>query len=247
MDTMIFFLGVLSVSLVSFVSLFSRREKKDTIGEIQLLPAFERIKVSQNSFEEFCRNLPLKKDKTIYLYTGQPKRGQGDQFAIVDLSIGNKDLQQCADAIMRIRAEYYYEIKEFDRIRFTDNAGKEYKLRKDASREEFDQYLENVFAHCGTLSLEKQLYKRATMNDASIGDVFIKGGSPGHAMMIVDMAINSKGQKIYLLLQGFMPAQSIHVVKNLEDTHLSPWFLFENQSSINTPDWTFQPSELRHW
>ena len=85
------------------------------------------------------------------------------------------------------------------------------------------------------------------MNDASIGDVFIKGGSPGHAMMIVDMAINSKGQKIYLLLQGFMPAQSIHVVKNLEDTHLSPWFLFENQSSINTPDWTFQPSELRHW
>jgi hypothetical protein len=229
------------------VSLFSRREKKDTIGEIQLPPSFERIKVSQNSFEEFCRNLPLKKDKTIYLYNGHAKSGQGDQFAVVDLSIGNKDLQQCADVIMRIRAEYFYAKKEFDRIKFTDNAGKEYKLRQDASREEFDQYLENVFAHCGTLSLEKQLYKCTNIKDATIGDVLIKGGSPGHAMLIVDMAENAKGQKIYLLLQGFMPAQSIHVVKNLEVTNLSPWYLLDSQREINTPGWTFQPSELRHW
>ena len=49
----------------------------------------------------------------------QPKCDQGDQFAVVDLSVGNKDLQQCADVIMRIRAEYFYAMKHFDRIKFT--------------------------------------------------------------------------------------------------------------------------------
>src|SRR6516165_5674646 len=66
------------------------------VGEIPLPAGFERIKVSQNSFEEFVRHLPLKKDKTIYLYNGQPKKNQDEQYAVLDISVGNKDLQQCA-------------------------------------------------------------------------------------------------------------------------------------------------------
>jgi hypothetical protein len=218
-----------------------------TIGEIPLPAGFERIKVSQNSFEQYIRYIPIKKDKTIYLYTGQPKKDQQEQFAVLDISVGNKDLQQCADAIMRIRAEYFYSIKQFDKIRFADNAGLIYQLRENATRKDFDAYLENVFAHCGTLSLEKQLYKRSKMDEANIGDVLIKGGSPGHAMMIADMAINSKGQKIFLLLQGFMPAQSIHIVKDFRNTDYSPWYIVNNEASIITPDWDFQPSQIRHW
>jgi len=216
------------------------------IGEIPLPTGFERIKVSQNSFEEFVRHLPLKKDKTIYLFNGQPKKNQDEQFAVLDISVGNKDLQQCADAIMRVRAEFFYANKQFDNIKFTDNAGKAYTVRQNASRKEFDEYLENVFAHCGTLSLEKQLQRRTSISDMQVGDVFIKGGSPGHAMMIVDMATNAKGEKIFLLLQGFMPAQSIHIVKNLEYGNLSPWYMVKNDV-IMTPDWDFQPSQLKHW
>jgi hypothetical protein len=217
------------------------------VGEIPLPAGFERIKVSQNSFEEFVRHLPLKKDKTIYLYNGQPKKNQDEQFAVLDISVGNKDLQQCADAVMRIRAEFFYANKQFDQIRFTDNAGKAYTIRQNASRNEFDEYLENVFVHCGTLSLEKQLQKRVSFADAHIGDVFIQGGSPGHAMMIADMAANANGDKIFLLLQGFMPAQSIHIVKNLEQPSISPWYQLKNDSMIATPDWDFSPSQLRHW
>jgi len=217
------------------------------IGEIPLPTGFERIKVSQNSFEEFVRHLPLKKDKTIYLFNGQPKKNQDEQFAVLDISVGNKDLQQCADAIMRIRAEYFFSIQQIERIRFIDNAGTEFKLRQNASRKEFDEYLENVFAHCGTLSLEKQLFNRDKMEEATIGDVLIKGGSPGHAMMIADMAVNSQGEKIYLLLQGFMPAQSIHIVRNFENAQYSPWYIANNDAMIITPDWDFQPSQLRHW
>src|SRR5689334_7379782 len=105
-----------------------------TVGEIPLPAGFERLKVSQNSFEAFVRNLPLSKDKTIYLFNGHPKKNQDDQFAVLNISIGNKDLQQCADAVMRIRAEFFYANKQFDKIKFTDNAGKEYKLHEGANR-----------------------------------------------------------------------------------------------------------------
>lgn len=37
--------------------------------------------------------------------------------------------------------------------------------------------------------------KLQSLDKMKIGDVFIKGGSPGHAVIIVDMAENDKGEK----------------------------------------------------
>ena len=85
------------------------------------------------------------------------------------------------------------------------------------------------------------------MSEVNIGDVLIKGGSPGHAMLVVDMAINKEGKKIILLSQGYMPAQDIHIVKNPINGNLSPWYTADNEIDINTPEWTFKPSQLRHW
>ena len=57
-----------------------------------------------------------------------------------------------------------------------------------------------------------------------IGDVFIKGGSPGHAVTIVDIAINPKtNKKVFLLAQSYMPAQEIKILKNPNNSELSPW------------------------
>jgi len=38
-----------------------------------------------------------------------------------------------------------------------------------------------------------------SIKNMNIGDVFIVGGSPGHAVIVVDMAVNSDGEKIFLL------------------------------------------------
>jgi len=40
----------------------------------------------------------------------------------------------------------------------------------------------------------------------------IRAGSPGHAMLVVDVAEDERGRRIYLLAQSYMPAQDIHIV-----------------------------------
>jgi hypothetical protein len=85
------------------------------------------------------------------------------------------------------------------------------------------------------------------MNEIQPGDVFIKGGFPGHAMMVADVAVNDKGKKIFILLQSYMPAQDIHIVKNLTNSDLSPWYEVDTAHKIITPGWVFTQNQLRSW
>ena len=82
------------------------------------------------------------------------------------------------------------------------------------------------------------------MTDLKIGDMLIKGGSPGHIVMICDEAINEAGDKIYLLFQGNTPAQSVHLVKNLQDAALSPWYRLEKNAVIPVSNYTFRDSKF---
>jgi len=86
------------------------------ISEIPLPAGFSRILFEKKSFADWLRTLSLKKSKIVYLYNGLPKRNQSAQFAVINISVGNKDLQQCADAVMRFRAEYLYSQKRFGEI-----------------------------------------------------------------------------------------------------------------------------------
>lgn len=79
------------------------------------------------------------------------------------------------------------------------------------------------------------------------GDVFIKGGFPGHAMIVVDIAVNNKGQKIFMPAQSYMPAQDIHIVKNPMNENLGPWYELPAGDKIITPEWVFSNSCLRKW
>ena len=96
--------------------------------------------------------------------------------------------------------------------------------------------------------MEKQLKPVNELQKIQSGDVFIKGGFPGHAMIVVDVAVNKEGKKIFMLAQSYMPAQEIHVLKNPMDNDLSPWYELKTDNSlIYTPEWTFAPNQLRRW
>lgn len=216
----------------------------EKIVQIPLPEGYERILQNENSFGFYLRELPLKKDKTVYLYNGQRKNNQSAQYAVLNMPVGDKDLQQCADAVMRLRAEY---LKLQNKpICFADNNRKNY-CWEQYKQKGWQTYLETVFGMCGTLSLEKELMKR-DWKALTPGDVLIKGGSPGHAVIVMDVARHKQtGDLIYLLAQSYMPAQDIHVLKNTSNKNLSPWYSAELNNIIATPEWTFYAPQLRKW
>ena len=85
------------------------------------------------------------------------------------------------------------------------------------------------------------------VNEMKTGDVFIQGGSPGHTVIVVDMAVNSDHKKLFLLAQSYMPAQDIHILKNPDDETISPWYSADFEGELNTPEWTFKKTDLKRF
>ncbi len=216
------------------------------VKSIALPDGFKRVLLPKESFGAWLRGIYLKKDKTVYLYNGTAKNNQSAQFAVLNISVGNKNLQQCADAVMRLRAEYLFYQQDFGNISFTDNEGGVYQFDAPYTQKRLALYLKKVFAMCGTASLSKQLLK-VNMVKMQVGDVLIKGGFPGHAVIVMDMAENDDGEKIYLLAQSYMPAQDIHILKNPSDESASPWYSLNKNEDIFTPEYHFNRDQLKTW
>jgi hypothetical protein len=224
-----------------------------TIADIPTPAGFHRIPAPPQDFTAYLRRLPLKKDRTVYLYNGRPKQDQDAQFAVLDVSVGEQDLQQCADAVMRLRAEYLYSQGKFAGIDFYTEQGVRLNFQQwteshhSTGRATFDSYLVKVFTYCSTRTLQKAL-RLKPFGQLSAGDVFIHGGAPGHAMLVVDVAEDASGNRVYLLAQSYMPAQDIHIVKNPADPAGNPWYRVDPaQSLLKTPEWVFTTNELRSW
>lgn len=231
---------------------------------------FMRVPVLQSSFAEYLSTLPLKPvDTDVLLYNKNKKANQNAHAAVIDMDTGDRDLQQCADAVMRLRAEYLFSQKKYDEIHFdfvngfkadykTWRSGKRISVKgnevkwvtsngNSTSYENFRKYLNMVFAYAGTASLEKELKKIET-GKMQIGDVFIQGGSPGHAVIVVDMAVNKNtGEKLFMLAQSYMPAQDIHVLRNPNNESLSPWYDLNFGEILSTPEWQFTKNDLRRF
>jgi hypothetical protein len=230
---------------------------------------YTRVALEPGSFGAWLRQIPLKPGKPdVHLYNGQPKSRQDVHVAVVDIDVGTKDLQQCADAVIRLRAEYLYSKKDFGNLHFNFTNGFLFDYdkwrqghrvkvtgnnttwvapsatRTDESYSTFKKYLDMAFSYCGTMSLAKEM-KPTHLGDVVPGDVFIRGGSPGHAVIVMDVATNTKGEKVFLLGQSYMPAQEFHVLKNPGDDGLSPWYKAEFVGQLTTPEWVFEKSELR--
>jgi hypothetical protein len=217
------------------------------INAIPLPAGYNRLVNDSGSFAAFLSDIGLKEQTTVYLFNGKPKFNQTAQYALLDIPVGNTDLQQCADAVMRLRAEYLFEKKQFEQLIFWDNENTAYRFSAPFTREHFNKYLSKVFGMCGTASLSKQLKPVHRFSDIEPGDVLIRGGFPGHAVIVMDVAVNDAGKKIYLLAQSYMPAQDIHVLLNLINTDLSPWYEVNDEEIIKTPEYSFTRNELKRW
>ncbi|MBS5935107.1 MAG: DUF4846 domain-containing protein [Clostridiales bacterium] len=234
---------------------------------IQTPEGYTRIEATDNSFGDYLRNFTLKEDGSpVLLYDGREKGNQSAHITVFDMRLSNKDLQQCADSIIRMYAEYYYANKQYDKIKFHFVSGflceyekwqNGYRVKVDGnnvswqktkgyddSYETFEKYLDTVFSYASTLSLDKESSK-IDIADLQIGDIFLKGGSPGHVVMVVDICENQLGEKAFLLAQGFMPAQEFHVLNN-PSSESDPWYYVnEVKYPFRTSEYSFDEGSLK--
>jgi hypothetical protein len=113
-------------STALFVESLEIIDSSGTNIESRILPPvnFERTKVVESSYVNYLRKLPLKPHGSdVLLYNGNRKPNDNIYEAVVDLKIGKRDLHQCADAVMRLRAEYLWKEKRYKEIHFNFTNG----------------------------------------------------------------------------------------------------------------------------
>jgi hypothetical protein len=228
---------------------------------------YDRIESPANSFANYLQRLPLKPaEAEVKYYNGRTKYNNDVYMAVVDIDVGTRDLQQCADAVMRLRAEHLWAQRAYDDIHFNFTNGwrvdygkwrEGYRVKVDGNKTSwyktgeadtsyrgFRRYMDLIFTYAGTWSLSREL-TRVDRSGMQIGDIFIQGGSPGHAVIVVDMAVQPEtGKKVFLLAQSYMPAQDIQILQNPMNPALNPWYELDFGETLYTPEWTFQVGDL---
>ncbi len=229
---------------------------------------FKRVAVEEGSFGAWLRGLPLRAAGTpVHDFRGELLRAGDDDrvAAVAELDVGRADLQQCADSIIRLHAEWLWSRGQKERIAYRFTSGHRAEWRRyaagdrarvsgskvawvksaseDASRSAFRSYLDLVFTYAGTLSISAEA-QRPNRAEVRPGDFFVLGGSPGHAVLVLDVAEDASGKRVALLGQGFIPAQDFHVLSPGKN---GPWFPLDG-NEVATPFWApFPWSSLRRF
>jgi len=239
--------------------------------DIAVPDGYIRTIADSGSFANWLRHLPLKaKDTPLMLYDNTEKWNQSSHYRIIDIDVGATDLQQCADAVIRLRAEYLYTNGKYTEIHFNFTSGDtawfnewvegyrpdvrgnsvRWHQRASANRDyqTFRTYLDTVFMYAGSHSLEKELVSVDNTQLIQAGDVFINGGFPGHAVIVIDVARSNEIDEIaFLIAQSYMPAQDIHILKNQNNEEISPWYIINDGNRLGTPSWVFDWNSLRRF
>jgi hypothetical protein len=235
-------------------------------------PGYQRASLPAGSFGAWLRELPLEPGRSVvHLYDGRAKPRQNLHVAVIAIDSGKRDLQQCADAVMRLRAEYLFANGQAEDICFRAVSGDvmpyaSYRrgLRPPAGRGApwtaqaspdsswtgFRTYLDRVFGIANTASLARELQAVRDPRAITAGDVYIegaRGGRFGHAVLVLDVAENSAGERIFLIAQSYMPAQDMHVLINAGEPKLGPWYRAPADGSLETPEWSFPSGSLRRF
>ena len=243
--------GVCAGLWIFYGSKTSNPHNYATIGDIPTPWGYERVSGDDATYSWYLRSLPLKKKGSkVQLYTGGEARFQSLCYAVVDLPLLS-NAEQCADVCMRLRAEYLYNTGQYGRIRFQNVNGKTLSYGGGASRKSFERYLKNLYGVASTFSLSREMETRR-LADMQPGDVFVYparyGHKYGHAIMVVDVAVNKHGKKAFLLAEGNTPARNIHVLRNFENPFRSPWFMLdEDADDLLLAVFHYKASELRHF
>jgi len=221
---------------------------------------FVRVEAPASSFGAWLRELPVHVGSPI-VRTSKGQTIEAPALATVPLDLGRGDLQQCADSALRLYAEYRWDAQRVgdvafhftsgDRSAWTDwvkgerfvVSGSKVQRAMGSPREPthavYRSWLQHTFMYAGTRSLRLDAETVAPNLVLQPGDMLVDPGSPGHAVMLLDVAESPNGERVALIGQGFMPAQTFHVLAPERGHGRAGWFLLPKQTSgvVKTPSW----------
>ncbi len=216
---------------------------------------FQRVKVDSGSFAAYLRKLPVVPDTNNVLdFKNRIRIKEGDSSlaAIVPIAISGKRLWQCMDILIALKIEYLKNKNRKQQIEFPLPDGTElswsewrngirvefkganfYKnqiAKYDESSKNFTRYLNTIFSYSNTQTFYHN-YPQQSFAFLKPGDFITKKGKKGHAVLIVDLAINDQNEKVALIGQGDTPACQFYLLKNKDG---SAWFKISPKT--NYPD-----------
>jgi uncharacterized protein DUF4846 len=207
---------------------------------------FKRIWYKNNGFADWIRNLPLKESKSEVLdYHGKIFKSKDDTTiaAVVNWDIKGKRLEQCMDILIRFHAEYLWENNKQEKLVLPLPGRKSLKWKDwqegfrpkfkginfdliksdkyNSSKNNFNKFLNLVFAESHTQQFY-YAFPQIEREEVQVGDIIIKKGIKGHAVIIVDLAKNSEGDLIALVGQGDTPACEFYLLNFKKDNQWIP-------------------------
>ena len=223
-----------------------------------------------DAYSKFLREFPLKENNIVKYYDGGEKYNDNIWDAVFDYDIGKKDLHQCADAVLYMRAKYLYTNGLKDNLNYTFLSGYKanyldfithYYLVKGSkvslalrnntlvdNIETFNKWIEKIWMWSNTESIDKYDSFYVEIKDIRPGDFFIESnpGSIGHAINVVDVAVNkTNNNKIFMLSQSYMPAQETQILINPKNG--SVWYSLDEFRDLVTPEWSFTVTQLKRF
>jgi hypothetical protein len=227
---------------------------------------FTRAELAPGSFGAWLRRLPLTaKGTPVRSHRGEViyPPDHANVAAVVAIDVGAQNLQQCADAVIRLHAEWLWSQGRRDQsyraadrtpmpfarwargervvprgnaIAWTATGG-----RADSSHAAFRSFLDAVFAWTNTVALARDT-RAVDLADLHPGDFVVQPGTPGHSVLVLDLAAAADGRRAVLLGQSYMPAQSFQV---LRPSPASAWFIVD-PAGLETPFWSAFPWSTLH-
>lgn len=223
---------------------------------------FKRIKLEEDGYAAWLRRLPVRTDRhSVLAYDGTTL--DRPSAAVIAMDVGKRDLMQGAGTIIRLHAEYLWSQGKVDKAAYHFTNGdlssweqwtvgaragvKEsfFSRNKGKPREDthasYRRWLDIVFTSAGTLSLGRDSSAVPAGEPLKIGDFFLSPGSPGHAVIVLDLARHADGRTVALIGQGFTPAEEAHVLTtSTEGAALDKvWFLVPKAAGdlLRVPSW----------
>ena len=225
---------------------------RKTIGDIRTPLGYERVGLPGDGFGAFIREFPLQgRGSHMKYYDGSLAYGQCLAYAVLDLPMVS-NMEQCADAVMRMRAEYFWRDGQYGRIHFHSVGGKDMRYGGGADRVAFEQYLRRVYGNANTASLRRHMVEK-DFCDVAPGDVLVyeapSAATYGHAVLIADVAVDpGTGKKALMIAESSTPALTMHVVRNLLHPLKSPWVIVDDSDKdVFISGIRFRKTDLRGW